>query len=192
MSLILGIDPGASGAFALYDSASRLLVDIEDMPIWTLTTAKSKRSRVDSVALAEMFDNYRFLGVELCVIERVGGRTGQSASAAYVFGYGVGLLYMAATMCKLPIETVPPGNWKALMGVPGKQKADDSAILQRADEMFPHNRELFRGPQGGKKIDRAEAAMLARFGAEHMLPKLQQGERGDAEHELAYHYGSAK
>lgn len=172
VTLVLGVDPGNGGAFAVYDSDTRRVVSIEDMPLWFQTVGKRKRKRIDALYLAEMFDIFEIMGVELVVMEAVGGRTGQSASAGFVFGYGVGLIYMSALYSRIVIETVPPGTWKKLMNVPGKSKADDSAILARADELFPHDRDLFRGPKGGKKIDRAEAAMMAKFGADHVLQTM--------------------
>lgn len=169
MTFVLGVDPGGNGAFAIYDTDSRRLVSVEDMPVWFQAVGRRKRKRIDALALAEQFDMYEVLGVELVVMEAVGGRTGQGAAAGFVFGYGVGLIYMAALYSRLVIETIPPATWKKIMNVPGKTKADDSAIIARADELFPHDRHLFRGERGGKKVDRAEAAMLARFGADHVL-----------------------
>ena len=77
---------------------------------------------------------------------------------------------MAAFYSGIVIETVPPQTWKQLMNVPGKSKADDSAIMARADELFPVDRDKFRGDRGGKRVDRAEAAMIAKFGGDHILP----------------------
>lgn len=184
MTLILGVDPGASGAFAVYDNIAQRIISIEDMPVWYQTVGKKKRKRVDALALADMFDTYEMMGVELVVMEAVGGRPRQSASAAFVFGYGVGLIYMAALYSKIVIETVPPAAWKKLLNVPGKQNGSDDDILARADELFPHDRHLWRGERGGKKVDRAEASMLARFGADHVWHTL--GQFNDAELRLAY------
>jgi len=169
MTLVLGVDPGNSGAFATYDSVSKRVVDVQDMPVWYQVIGKKKRPRLDTVALADMFEVYEMMGVELMVLEAVGGRPQQGAGAAFVFGYGVGCIYATATIFRIPVETVPPASWKALMRVPGKGLADDTAIMQRANEMFPLDRDMFTGPKGGKMVDRAEAAMLARFGAEHVL-----------------------
>lgn len=168
MSLILGIDPGANGALAVYDAGSGRIVSIQDMPSTTQTVGKRKRNRIDALALADMFATFELMGVSLVVMEAVGGRPRQSASAAFVFGYGVGLLYMSVMHNKLPIETVPPATWKKLMNVPGKQNGSDDDIIARADELFPHDRHMWRGERGGKKVDRAEAAMMARYGADHV------------------------
>lgn len=173
MSYVLGIDPGGNGAFAVYSPETQRVVSVEDMPVWYQAVGKRKRKRIDAIALAEMFDTYAMMGVEAVIMEAVGGRTGQGAAAGFVFGYGVGMIYMACLYSKLVLETIPPATWKKIMNVPGKSKADDSAIIARADELFPHDRHLFRGPMGGKKVDRAEACMIAKFGAENVLHTLR-------------------
>ena len=171
--LILGIDPGSSGAFAVYDTESRRLVGpVQDMPTWYQVVGKRKRPRLDAMAIADMFDEFQVMGVELIVMEAVGGRAHQNAAHAFTFGYGVGILYMACFYSNIIIETVTPMTWKAYMRVPGKSKADDSAIMARADELFPDDRHLFRGDRGGKKLDRAEAAMIAKYGADYLLPQM--------------------
>lgn len=185
MTLVLGIDPGSSGAFAVYDTATRRLVGpVQDLPVWYQTVGKAKRKRVDVLALADMFDEYEVMGVSLAVMEIVGGRGGQSAVAGFAFGYTVGVTYMAIFYSGIVIETVPPQTWKQMMNVPGKTKADASAIIARADECFPYDRAQFRGPQGGKLVDRAEAAMIAKFGGDFILPTLNP--RGDVELRLSH------
>lgn len=185
MTLVLGIDPGSQGAFAVYDTTTRRLVGpVVDTPVWYQTVGKRKRPRIDAMAIADMFDTYDLMGVSLVVMEAVGGRTGQSASAGFAFGYGVGITYMSAFYSGIVIETVPPQTWKQVLNVPGKSKADDSAILARADELFPDDRAAFKGPKGGKKLDRAEAAMIAKYGGDHILMTLDP--KADVENRLAY------
>lgn len=170
MSLVLGIDPGSSGAFAVYDTETRRIVgDILRMPVWQQVVGKRKRKRIDSLALAEMMDTYNLMGIDLVVIEAVGGRPGQNAMNAFTFGYGVGQLNMACIYSKIPMDTIEPATWKQVLRVPGKSRADDTAILARAEEIFPDDRHQFRGPKGGKMIDKAEAAMIAKFGGDYIL-----------------------
>jgi hypothetical protein len=185
MTLVLGIDPGSSGAFAVYDTDTRALVgDVHDVPVWFQTVGKRKRKRVDALAIADLLDEFEVMGVELIVMEAVGGRKAQNAAHAFTFGYGVGIIYMACFYSGIVIETVPPQTWKQVLSVPGKSKADDSAIMARADELFPHDRQKFRGERGGKRIDRAEAAMIAKFGGDTILATLDPG--ADVEMRLAY------
>ena len=185
MTLVLGIDPGTSGALAVYDTQTRALVgEVYDMPIWYQTVGKRKRKRVDALAIADLMDEFEVMGCELIVMEAVGGRGGESGSAAFAFGYGVGILYMAAFYSGIVLETVPPQTWKQILNVPGKSKADDSAIMARANELFPKDRDKFKGPRGGTKLDRAEAAMIAKFGGDVILDTLNP--QKDVELRIAY------
>lgn len=169
----------------MYDTESRALVgEVYDTPIWYQTVGKRKRKRVDALAIADLFDEFEVMGVELIVMEAVGGRRAQNAAHAFTFGYGVGIIYMAAFYSGIVIETVPPQTWKQVLKVPGKSKADDSAIMARADELFPADRAKFRGAKGGKRIDRAEAAMIAKFGGDTILNTLDPA--ADVELRLAY------
>lgn len=167
MSLVVGCDPGHSGAFATYNSDTGDL-SIEDMPAWSMMVGKKSRKRIDAVALAELMECLKLSGVDLFVLEAVGGRPRQGAAAGFVFGYGVGMIYMAAINSRLALETVPPATWKKIMRVP----KDDAGIAMRYDEMFPNHRALIRGAKGAIKHDRAEAAILARFGAERIQPTM--------------------
>lgn len=203
---VIGVDPGLSGALACYDYDTGGM-SIIDMPIFHMVVAKKKRARVDAIALLEYFDMQKMMGAELVIIEAVGGRPKQSASSAFVFGYTVGLIYMAAISCRIPVETVPPQVWKKILKVPGKvvartekdkmalltgeknkvkQKESDGAIIMRADELMPDHANLWRGPQGGYKVDRAEAAMLALYGGRYALNSTKVVRIQDPELALIY------
>jgi hypothetical protein len=178
MSLVVGCDPGNSGAFAKYDSDTGEL-DIIDMPKWFQAVGNKKRPRVDGVAILEMAEMWKLEGIDLFVMEAVGGRPRESASAAFVFGYGVGIIYQSVIAAKLMLETVPPQTWKKVMRCP----KDEEGIAQRFQEIFPNHRGLIRGAKGAIKHDRAEAALLAKFGADRIHPTMIST---DAEWKLAY------
>lgn len=193
---VIGVDPGGSGALAHYDISANTL-DVEDMPCWNMAVGKKVRKRIDGVALLEYFELKKMMGVQLVMIEAVGGRPKQSASSGYVFGFGVGLIYMACIATRLPIETVPPQTWKKLMRVPGKGKkaAEKSGktpkqiegmIVQRADELFPNYSGEWRGPRGGYRLDRAEAAILARYAGDYALRSTSPLRIQDAEWNMVY------
>lgn len=186
MAIVVGVDPGLEGAFALYDAQTKRILDIQDMPVWKQTVGATKRTRVDALSLIEYFDYFVLLGAEMVVIEAVGGRPGQGANAGFAFGYGVGLIYMGAILSKLVVETVTPSVWKKLMNVPGKSKADDDDIVHRANELMPYDREMFLNKARKPKIDRIEAAMLAKFGGDYILPAAGYERPKDPEFDLAY------
>jgi len=189
---VIGVDPGVHGALAHYDQHTGWL-EVTDMPIWYMEISKGrKRARVDANNLLDYFELAKVSGCQLVMIEAVGGRPKQSASGAFVFGYTVGLVYMACIACKLPIETVPSQVWKRIMNVPGKKgkskdapvydnledaiavaklekKISNGAIISRADELMPDYSALWRGDRGGYKLDRAEAALLAYYAGRYAL-----------------------
>lgn len=196
----MGVDPGIHGALATWDYNSGSL-SVIDMPNWTMQINNKNRTRVDAVELLEYMEVQKLSGVELVMIEAVGGRPKQSAGGGFTFGYTVGLLYMACVAVRLPIETVPPQTWKKLMRVPGKAeiakrksipsgkaaKEWQVAIINRADECFPNARDLWRGKMGGMRIDRAEAALLAMYAGRYALNSTKITHIRDAEFKLAYH-----
>ncbi len=168
MSCVLGIDPGASsGALALVDNRGKLIF-VVDMPVWDMPVGKKVRKRLDHLALIDILEDAKMFGAELVAIEAVGGRPKQNASAAFAFGYAVGQVHMACTMLKLPLEAVSPVVWKRTFRVSGKTTATDAAIISRAEELFIDHNKRFRGPKGGKLVDRAEAAMIGLFGVQQI------------------------
>ena len=167
---VIGVDPGLGGALAYYDKALDYL-DIVDMPAYMTTISKKKRKRIDAVDLLRYFEEKALSSVDLVVIEAVGGRPKQSASAGFVFGYTVGLIMMAAITTRIPIQTVDSAVWKRMMKVRGGKFADENAIMERADDWMPRHRDKWRGPQGGRRLDRAEAAMIAYYGETYCLDR---------------------
>lgn len=157
---VLGIDPGATGALALVDERG-VIEDLWDMPV----RKERGRKRTDPVELRNLV--YRIQALydpEAWIIEAVGGRPAQSASAAFVFGVGYGMIVMLGIEHKVRLDFVEPGIWKRAMRAP----ADKQEAVNRADELFPAHRNLFRGRMGGLRPDRAEAAMLALYKLEKM------------------------
>lgn len=178
MTLVLGIDPGSGGAFAVYDTQTRSLVGpIKDVPIWYQQVGKRRRPRIDALGVADLLETYELMGVGFIIMEAVGGHRGQNTAHAFTFGYGVGIVYMACFYSGIPFDTVPPQTWKQVLRVPGKSKADDTAIIARADELLPDSRRLWRGPKGGRLVDRAEAAMIAKYGGDEALSSLSPSEK---------------
>ena len=192
MAQVIGIDPGQTGALAVYDTVMKGIVTIVDMPTMKMIINKKQRTRIDAVKLYDWLESQKMCGVELVMLESIGGRPQQSARNAFVLGYGVGLIYMACVALKLPIETVTPTVWKKIMKLPGKIIAEgtkvitrkgkqvevprkiknpevESFIVNRACELMPDARHYFHGPMGGRKVDRAEAAMLAKYAGDYAL-----------------------
>lgn len=169
---VLGIDPGGNGALALYsppikakDGAPAIpaVLDVWDMPVNEITVGGSKRKRIDVLGVDALLEEIGWLGdIDRILIELVGGMPGQASG--FAFGFGVGALHAILTMRKQPFEVVTPTKWKKEVKAP----KDKKEAVVRAEELFPEHRAKFRNHEtgrGGLRPDRAEAALLAYYGA---------------------------
>lgn len=153
-SAILGIDPGLSGALALFDVDGTL--EVVDMPVLQF---KTKRA-IDEYAVARIVDNWSGRIREVW-LERVGVRPGEGAVGAFTFGRGYGLLRGVCAANFLTIVDVTPATWKGALKLRGDK--DESRL--RATTLFPRHGDLF----ARKKDDgRAEAVLIARHGMDQV------------------------
>lgn len=159
---VIGIDPGLSGALALYDSALDTL-DVRDMPVFEL---KTKRV-VDEYALARIVDEWSQEKAEVW-LELVnampsipgadGKRRSMGAQSAFAFGRGYGVVRGVCAANFLPIHDATPASWKSAMGVKGSK--DEGR--QRATILLPahaHHWPL------KKHHGRADSTLIALYGA---------------------------
>lgn len=168
MTLVAGIDGGLNGAIAIYDTTTPdRVVDLIDIPVLNMIVGGKKRHRIDRHGLFNHFEYLKMLDVKLVVVEAVGARPSQSGM--FVFGYTIGAIEMAIYITALPMESVDPRVWKRMYKLKGKTVDDDHTIIGVADAKLPGSRQLWRGPKGGMRVDRAEAALIAKFAGDHML-----------------------
>lgn len=201
--IVIGVDPGTGGALAAYDQASGML-DVSDIPHRMIPVGRTKRKRIDVVDLRDYMEMWKLMGCGLVMLEAPGPRPQQTQAAGFQLGYACGMIHMAASAARIPVTTVDPREWKKSMRLPGKvgrltkderdttvgdelkalkksrNDANANAIIARADELFPSHSHLFRGKMGGYKLDRAEAAVLAKYGA---LVEINGAGFGDANFE---------
>lgn len=152
----LGIDPGLSGAVALYIPANDTL-HVGDVPVHELKRNGKTRREVDVHTLTTMLRDcaaYR----PTVWIEHVSAMPGEGAVGAFTFGKVVGLLTGVCVALDLPLERVTPSVWKKAMGV----TSDKDGTRARASALMPRH----AGSWPLKKHDgRAEAALIALYGA---------------------------
>jgi crossover junction endodeoxyribonuclease RuvC len=151
MPLIVGIDPGGSGAIAIIGERGEIH-EVHDMPVIEIMVDKTKRKRISAHGVADVLKG---LDIEMVVIEQVGGITGQSASAAFTFGHSCGLIQGVVIGLKLPVALLPSQRWKKAAHLP----ADKGAARLRAQQLWPEEAKLFARV---KDDGRAEACLIAR------------------------------
>ena len=150
----VGIDPGKTGAIALY--ADGAIVALHDMPM--------DGTAVDSPTL------YNLLGSMACqmiFIERVELRPRQGGVINMVANYGI-ILGVAELLAPGRVCTVSSQRWQSPLLLPKDRKEKLAAYTAMAAQMWP--RHEWYGPRGGLRDGRAAAALIARHGAEVLEP----------------------
>jgi crossover junction endodeoxyribonuclease RuvC len=159
--MIVGIDPGLSGALFFLDPGNPSNGEAVDIPTHTLTRGGKQKREVDIAGLIAVL---AMRPLTHAFIEQVGAMPGQGVSGVFAFGkcYGVVLGVIAAR--SIPLSLVPPVRWKRALGVP---RAKDGARA-RASQLLPEAASQW--PL--KKHDgRAEAALIALYGARELNGK---------------------
>ena len=148
--IILGIDPGLSGALALYDHAAGKL-DIHDCPLADDNGKKTMFLPGIAMIIAEG-------RIGKCVIERAQAMPKQGVSGMFNYGRGYGCYLGILAALKVPYDRVTPQVWKKSLNVP----SDKDATRARASELLPAHSQLWMRK---KDHGRAEAALIAYYGA---------------------------
>lgn len=151
--LILGIDPGLHGAYALLDSQGRLGV-ADHFPI-------GDDEEIDAAELRLILEENG--PITHAFVERVGSMGGakngrrQGVQGMFNFGRRYGAVLAVLQIAGIPYTLVEPRVWKAATGV----SSDKGTSLAAARKLWPCASDLLRRV---KDEARAEAALIARYG----------------------------
>jgi crossover junction endodeoxyribonuclease RuvC len=160
--LVLGVDPGLSGALALVEwkqGAKPKLVELLDMPVRKNERTSKQKNEVDAYALGVWLLTYA-KETAFAVVEDVGVLTGAEGRVSmFNFGRSAGIVAGALGVLGVPIFLPKPAVWKLAMGL-GREK---KGSLELARRIFPDASEHF---SRAKDDGRAEASLLGLFGAE--------------------------
>lgn len=155
MTLIVGIDPGLSGALAFLFGEE---MDVCPMPTLTITKAKGHRRVLDLTALANIIDDKTKNAARVSVfIERVSAMPKQGVASMFSFGESYGAIKGIVAANFLPMTLVTPVTWKAKLKV--SRNKDDARY--RASQLKPRFAHFWaRRSDDGM----AEAALIAFYG----------------------------
>jgi crossover junction endodeoxyribonuclease RuvC len=150
----IGIDPGLSGAIAVWPENGEPVVN--DMPTFEITVNGKKKTQIDLAQLArttpQSWQSWH------AFIENPGAMPGNGAVSMFNFGFACGVAQMAVAAAGIPYTLVKPAIWKRALGL----TADKDASRQLASRLFPQSAHLW----ARKKDDgRAEAVLLAYYGS---------------------------
>jgi crossover junction endodeoxyribonuclease RuvC len=157
---VLGVDPGVFGALALLDTDDDQLA-VHDMPVVTVKRPSSQR-KSNVISPSHLADLVIDLSPEVAWVERVHAMPKQGVVSSFNFGMGYGLVLGVLAGRQVPFMLIDPTEWKRTYRL-GRDKQASRLLVSR---MFPLSAHLFARV---KDDGRAEAALLAAFGAKNPL-----------------------
>lgn len=151
--MIIGIDPGLTGAIAWLNEDDLSFINVVDMPTMALTGA---RRQVNAAELAKIINETLDKEVGIIYLERVSAMPKQGVSSVFSFGMSYGIVLGVVAALGLPMALATPQSWKKRAGLIGKEK---DAARTLAQQLYP-------AAPLGRKMDcgRADALLIARFG----------------------------
>lgn len=151
----IGIDPGFGGAIALLREGPWRL-DVWDMPV--AEPRKGRKQHLPAVLAEILRDALAHSAVVSATVEQMGARPEQGIVSTGRLMEGYGMIQGVLATLGVATDIVPPARWKTATRTPG----DKALARQRASLAFPTCAGYWRR---AKDADRAEAAMIAVYGA---------------------------
>jgi crossover junction endodeoxyribonuclease RuvC len=166
--MIIGIDPGITGAIAFFQPYSTAtdapMNEIEadfvrDIP--TMQRGKSGNAQqVNAAELARILSASPTFTVQHAYVElvkgmpRIKGRAAMGATSAFNFGHTFGSIEAVLQTLAIPYTLVPPERWKKYAGLVGAEKDASRTLAIRRFPTVAHD--LARK----KDVGRAEALLI--------------------------------
>jgi crossover junction endodeoxyribonuclease RuvC len=164
--LVVGIDPGLTGALALIDRTG--LVACADMPVMVRGNGKgSVKNQVNPAALRDILQGWAngHDRIEFhVVIEnqrpfRLPGQKAQGSSSVFSLGLTTGIIEGVVSTMGFAQELVEPGVWKKALELSARGPDKKEIARTMAQRLYPQaDLKLV------KSHNRAEAILLARWG----------------------------
>lgn len=151
--LILGVDPGVSGALVLVDQGTGDYTDHLIMPVMKVGST----NRCNGSAILAWVRDY-IPRINHAYLEKVHAMPKQGVSSSFSFGHSTGYIEGVITAAAIPLTLVPPTQWKRGAGLIG---SDKDAARSRAIQLYPSLRVL---DLKGKGQAVADALLIARHG----------------------------
>lgn len=163
--MILGIDPGASGALAWMTDDGHL-IEVDDLPTVQVEVGKTKRTRLVPSALASVLRQRK---VVHAFLEDVGPMPRDGAVQSFNLGRSFGQIEACLAALGISYTLVRPQAWKKDL----RLTKDKAASRARACQLWPGAADSFRRV---KDDGRAEAALIALHGSGRMQGAGRCGE----------------
>ena len=154
--LIIGIDPGISGAICFFENGE--IKDVIDMP--SMAEGKKNKKQING---SQLFNELEIRVKDLqkkniaVVVERVSAMPGQGVTSMFNFGQSYGVIKGICSAMQLPIYFISPSKWKKYYNL---IKTSKDASRAKVIEIFPY---ISSKLQKKKDSNKAEAILIASF-----------------------------
>ncbi len=154
--LIIGIDPGITGAICFFENGE--LKDVIDMP--TMASGNKNKQQING---SQIFNEISLRAKKHkpedinVIVEQVSAMPGQGVTSMFNFGQSFGVIKGVCAAMQLPIYFVRPARWKKYFDLINSQK-DSSRV--RAIEMFPKFSSMLSRKKDSNKAD---AILIANY-----------------------------
>ena len=154
--LIIGIDPGISGAICFFDNGK--ILEAIEMP--SMADGKKNKKQVNGAQIfneiSMRINNYEKENIKV-VIEQVSAMPGQGVTSMFNFGQSFGILKGICSAMQIPVYFVRPAKWKKYFNLINSEK---DASRTKAIEVFPY----FSSNLSKKKdSNKADAILIASY-----------------------------
>ena len=160
--LIIGIDPGISGAICFFQNGE--ITDVIDMP--SMADGKKNKRQINSQQVFNEVSE-RIINIPkkeiIVVIEQVSAMPGQGVTSMFNFGQSFGVLKGICSAMQLSMYFVRPAKWKKYYGL---IKTEKDASRTKVIEMYPTLSEQLSKK---KDVNKSDAILIARFFRETRL-----------------------
>ena len=152
--IIIGIDPGISGAISVLEN--KKILEVYDTP--TMIEGKKNKRQINSAQVTNIIKE-RLNGDKevVVVVEQVNAMPGQGVTSMFNFGQSFGVIKGICAALSLPIYFVRPTKWKKHFNL---IKTNKDASRTKVIEAYP---EISSKLHRKKDSNRADAILIALY-----------------------------
>ena len=152
--IIIGIDPGISGAISVVEN--KKILEVYDTP--TMIDGKKNKRQINSAQVSSIIKERLNTGKEVVVVvEHVNAMPGQGVTSMFNFGQSFGVIKGICAALNLPIYFIRPTKWKKHFNL---IKTNKDASRTKVIEVYP---EIASKLQRKKDSNRADAILIALY-----------------------------
>ena len=152
--IIIGVDPGISGAISVIEN--KKILEVYDTP--TMIEGKKNKKQINGAQVSNIIKERLNSNKDVVVVvEHVNAMPGQGVTSMFNFGQSFGVIKGICAALKLPIYFVRPAKWKKHFNL---IKTNKDASRTKVIEAYP---EISNKLHRKKDSNRADAILIALY-----------------------------